>query len=59
MDKKNNISLEEKLKAIISSLPERPGSYQYWNAEGIIIYVGKAKNLKKEFLLILQKIMIQ
>ena len=47
MDKKNNISLEEKLKAIISSLPERPGSYQYWNAEGIIIYVGKAKNLKK------------
>ena len=48
MDKKNNISLEEKLKAIISSLPERPGSYQYWNAEGIIIYVGKAKNLKKK-----------
>ncbi len=40
-------SLEEKLKAIISSLPEKPGSYQYWDAEGVIIYVGKAKNLKR------------
>ena len=47
MDKALNISLEEKLKAIIASLPEKPGSYQYWNAEGVIIYVGKAKNLKK------------
>ena len=47
MDKAPNISLEEKLKAIIASLPEKPGSYQYWNAEGVIIYVGKAKNLKK------------
>ena len=35
------------LKEIVSRLPEKPGSYQYWNAEGIIIYVGKAKNLKK------------
>ena len=47
MDKTPIISLEEKLKAIIASLPEKPGSYQYWNAEGVIIYVGKAKNLKK------------
>ena len=47
MDKNPIISLEEKLKAIIASLPEKPGSYQYWNAEGVIIYVGKAKNLKK------------
>ena len=46
-DKTPIISLEEKLKAIIASLPEKPGSYQYWNAEGVIIYVGKAKNLKK------------
>lgn len=35
------------LKDIVSRLPEKPGSYQYWNADGIIIYVGKAKNLKK------------
>ncbi len=35
------------LKDIVSRLPEKPGSYQYWDAEGIIIYVGKAKNLKK------------
>lgn len=35
------------LKGIVSRLPEKPGSYQYWNADGIIIYVGKAKNLKK------------
>lgn len=35
------------LKGIISSLPDNPGIYQYLNAEGVIIYVGKAKNLKK------------
>ena len=35
------------LKDIVSRLPEKPGSYQYWNADGVIIYVGKAKNLKK------------
>ncbi|MEY4571900.1 MAG: hypothetical protein RLZ10_1117, partial [Bacteroidota bacterium] len=31
----------------IKSLPEHPGIYQYLNSEGKIIYVGKAKNLKK------------
>ena len=31
---------------IVSRLPEKPGSYQYYDAEGTIIYVGKAKNLK-------------
>lgn len=35
------------LKGIISNLPEQPGVYQYFDAEGVIIYVGKAKNLKK------------
>ena len=35
------------LKGIVNSLPEKPGSYQYWDADGVIIYVGKAKNLKK------------
>ena len=34
------------LKSIVSRLPEKPGSYQYYDAEGTIIYVGKAKNLK-------------
>lgn len=35
------------IKAIVSSLPEQPGVYQYFNKEGKIIYVGKAKNLKR------------
>lgn len=34
------------LKSIVSRLPEKPGSYQYYDSEGTIIYVGKAKNLK-------------
>lgn len=37
----------EYLKGIVANLPEKPGIYQYLNTEGIIIYVGKAKNLKK------------
>ena len=37
----------EKLKAIVYLLPDLPGVYQYFNSEGKIIYVGKAKNLKK------------
>ncbi len=37
----------EHIKQIISSMPETPGVYQYFNAEGTIIYVGKAKNLKR------------
>jgi excinuclease ABC subunit C len=35
------------LKQKISVLPETPGVYQYFNSEGTIIYVGKAKNLKR------------
>lgn len=34
------------LKSIVARLPEKPGSYQYYDKEGTIIYVGKAKNLK-------------
>lgn len=37
----------EYLKKKIATLPDLPGVYQYINAEGVIIYVGKAKNLKK------------
>jgi len=36
-----------KLKEIVHHLPELPGVYQYYNSEGRIIYVGKAKNLRK------------
>lgn len=36
-----------RIKQLISSLPELPGVYQYFSAAGKIIYVGKAKNLKK------------
>ena len=37
----------EYLKGIVANLPDKPGIYQYLNTEGTIIYVGKAKNLKK------------
>ena len=46
MTKEENEARLAKLKDIVSALPEKPGSYQYYNAEGTIIYVGKAKNLK-------------
>ena len=35
------------LKSIISIMPSTPGVYQYFNKAGDIIYVGKAKNLKR------------
>ena len=38
---------QEALKARVSELPLKPGVYQYFDAEGTIIYVGKAKSLKK------------
>ena len=45
MDKDN--ARIERLKNIVLNPPETPGCYQYFNAEGTIIYVGKAKNLKR------------
>ena len=36
----------ERLKRIVSTLPDKPGSYQFYDETGTIIYVGKAKNLK-------------
>ncbi len=35
------------LKAIIASLPESPGIYKYYDAAGVLMYIGKAKSLKK------------
>jgi excinuclease ABC subunit C len=35
------------LKPLISSLPETPGVYKYFDKDGTLIYIGKAKNLKK------------
>ena len=46
MTKEENEARLSKLKAIVRALPEKPGSYQYYDSEGTIIYVGKAKNLK-------------
>ena len=47
MNKAEQEELQQKLKGIVSNLPEKPGSYQYYDEEGTIIYVGKAKNLKR------------
>lgn len=47
MDKLELKDLHQHLKNIVHSLPEKPGSYQYLDDNGIIIYVGKAKNLKR------------
>ena len=40
-------SIRTKLKNIVDNLPEQPGSYQFYDDKGQIIYIGKAKNLKK------------
>ena len=45
--KQEEINTNDYLKGIVLNLPESPGIYQYLNAEGSIIYVGKAKNLKR------------
>ena len=47
MDTDQELKTSEYLKGIVSNLPEKPSIYQYLNAEGTIIYVGKAKNLKR------------
>ena len=46
MNKADNLKRLAYLKSIVSSLPEKPGTYQYYDSEHTIIYVGKAKNLK-------------
>jgi excinuclease ABC, C subunit len=46
MTKEENEKRLERLKRIVASLPDKPGSYQFYDSEHTIIYVGKAKNLK-------------
>ena len=46
MNKEDKLKRLAYLKSIVSSLPEKPGTYQYYDSEHTIIYVGKAKNLK-------------
>lgn len=46
MTKEEDAKRLERLKQIVLSMPEKPGSYQYFDKDGVIIYVGKAKNLK-------------
>jgi excinuclease ABC subunit C len=47
MEKEEKERLRAYLKSIVSNLPECPGCYQYLDETGTIIYVGKAKNLKR------------
>ena len=47
MKKEDRDKLDEYLKGIVSNLPDSPGCYQYLDDSGVIIYVGKAKNLKR------------
>ncbi len=42
-----NLNKKEHIQAILQRLPEEPGVYQYFNEAGEVIYVGKAKNLKR------------
>lgn len=47
MEKKEELGTNEYLRGIVLNLPDSPGIYQYLNQDGTIIYVGKAKNLKR------------
>lgn len=47
MNKEDNLKRLAYLKNIVLNMPEKPGTYQYYDADHTIIYVGKAKNLKR------------
>lgn len=47
---KNSNPIQENVKEILKRIPEKPGVYQYFDESGTVIYVGKAKNLKKRVL---------
>ena len=44
---KGNEAYQKRLKLVVQNLPEKPGCYQYLDEQGTVIYVGKAKNLKR------------
>lgn len=46
---------QEEIKKTLGTIPELPGSYQYYNAEGELIYIGKAKNLRRRISSYFQK----
>ena len=39
---------DEDFKIVADSIPKDPGVYRFMNEEGVVIYVGKAKNLRKK-----------
>ena len=47
MNKENNLKRLAYLRNIVLNMPEKPGTYQFYDTEHTIIYVGKAKNLKR------------
>lgn len=47
MTAQEKAELKSRLQTIVANMPEAPGSYQYYNEQGEVIYVGKAKNLKR------------
>ena len=47
MNKDEKQQITERLKSIVLSMPDKPGSYQFYDENHVIIYVGKAKSLKK------------
>ena len=47
MENREHTAKSDYLRSIVNNLPDAPGCYQYLNDEGTIIYVGKAKNLKR------------
>ena len=47
MNKEDNLKRLERLKSIVLSMPDKPGSYQFYDKTHTIIYVGKARRLKQ------------
>lgn len=45
--KLGDLSTQDRIRTILATMPDSPGCYQYFDEKGTIIYVGKAKNLKK------------